>query len=110
MNCADIPATRTPVSYDLPEAPKDQPLIRPGDLENVFAVLLIGWIFAAVTLVCLGSFNPIRFLVSVGTATVVVTLSLSLSLLTAVMLRNFSYLWKPKAVASPRANSAQSAH
>jgi hypothetical protein len=62
-------------------------ILTPQDAENVFAVVVISWIFAAVALVCIGKFNLILLLVAVGFVTVLVVLSSVLSLLTTIALQ-----------------------
>ena len=61
--------------------------LTPREIEKLAVVVLTSWVFAAITLVCNGRFNPIRFLVCVGFITVLLVLTSGLCVLIAMALQ-----------------------
>lgn len=58
-------------------------IVRPGEINDVLALIVISWAFVAVTLTCYGSLNPISFLIAGGLVTCVVILCSGTSVLIA---------------------------
>ena len=57
--------------------------LTPQEIEKVVVVALTSWVFAAITLLCSGRFNPVLFLVCVGFITLLLSLTSGLCVLIA---------------------------
>ena len=55
--------------------------LTPQEIEKVVVVALTSWVFAAITLLCSGRFNPVLFLVCVGFITLLLSLTSGLCVL-----------------------------
>jgi hypothetical protein len=60
-----------------------KPFFTPQEIEKVIVVTLTSWVFAAITLLCSGRFNPVLFLVCVGFITLLLSLTSGLCVLIA---------------------------
>ena len=55
--------------------------LTPQEIEKVAVVAFTSWVFAAITLLCSGRFNPVLFLVCVGFITLLLSLTSGLCVL-----------------------------